>query len=779
MRTLALALALLVLSSCSRDPNLVKVKYLQNGNNYFEHGRYKEASIMYRNALKKDALYGEAYYRLGLTELKLGRVPAAVAALRRALERIKPNDPNYWDAAVKLADIYLAVTKDKQYLDEAEQIAKNLLEKDPKSYHGQRISGDLAFIAAQHAFQSADPQKGSTLLAAAVSHYRQADAVQPGQTGLRLALARALSASRDYAGAEGVYRSVIDKDKTAPLAYTELYQLFLFEKKVDDAEAILKLAVANNPKQTSMMTMLATHYFAARRTDDGVKVLAAMKSNLKDFPKAYILSGDLYARLGNWDQAIKEYREGLARDTARTLEYRKHMIEALMRQGKKAEAAEINAAILKDNPKNNEARGFAASMLLDAGEVAKALGELQAVAAADPKNFVARFNLGRVHMARGEIEQARQQFAEASKQRPDYVPARLAMAQLHLVKGEFEAALQEVGIVLRVDPNSANARLIESAALMGLKRYGDSRQLLQRMTTAQPGSPDVAFQMGVVNLAENKFKEAEESFRKSYQLNPANSRGLMGVVETYMAQNRTEQALQVLEAEAQKAPGRMEFRVALANTAVRAGKYEMALNEYQGLLGKLDPKSRTAGEIYLKLGETNRRRGDLNGAIAGLQKAQEIMPANPMVTSSLALTLESAGRKQEARAAYEQTIKLQPGNAVALNNLAYLLAENGGDLDQALTYAQKAKQFLPDKREVSDTLGLIYLKKNLNDNAVRIFSELVARQPKESTFRYHLGLALFQKGDRARALQELQEALKNNPPRDEESKIRQAIARLT
>ena len=71
------------------------------------------------------------------------------------------------------------------------------------------------------------------------------------------------------------------------------------------------------------------------------------------------------------------------------------------------------------------------------------------------------------------------------------------------------------------------------------------------------------------------------------------------------------------------------------------------------------------------------------------------MPENPLVVSTLALTLDGAGRKQEARMAYEQVLKLQPDNPVALNNLAYMLAESGTDLDQALTYAQRAKQRCP------------------------------------------------------------------------------------
>jgi thioredoxin-like negative regulator of GroEL len=72
------------------------------------------------------------------------------------------------------------------------------------------------------------------------------------------------------------------------------------------------------------------------------------------------------------------------------------------------------------------------------------------------------------------------------------------------------------------------------------------------MIKAAPSSPDVTFQLGVVNLAENRFKDAEEAFRRAYQLNPANSRGLMGIVETNMAQNKTEAALALLQAEADK-----------------------------------------------------------------------------------------------------------------------------------------------------------------------------------------------------------------------------------
>src|SRR6266576_4822269 len=94
-------------TSCSRDPNVIKARYLQNGNKYFEKGKYKEASIMYRTALQKDQKFGDAYYRLALTELKTEQPFAAVQSLRRAVELLKPDRPERMDARVKLADLYL------------------------------------------------------------------------------------------------------------------------------------------------------------------------------------------------------------------------------------------------------------------------------------------------------------------------------------------------------------------------------------------------------------------------------------------------------------------------------------------------------------------------------------------------------------------------------------------------------------------------------------------------------------------------------------------------
>jgi predicted Zn-dependent protease len=106
------------------------------------------------------------------------------------------------------------------------------------------------------------------------------------------------------------------------------------------------------------------------------------------------------------------------------------------------------------------------------------------------------------------------------------------------------------------------------------------------------------------------------------------------------------------------------------------------------------------------------------------------------------------------------------------------MAESGTELDQALTLAQRAKQAMPEGLDVADTLGWIYIKKNLSDNAIDIYRDLIRRQPQRSTFHYHMGMALFQKGDRTQAKQALLTALRNKPVKDEEAKIKELLGRI-
>ena len=458
-----------------------------------------------------------------------------------------------------------------------------------------------------------------------------------------------------------------------------------------------------------------------------------------------------------------------------------------MARGKSAEAEDINRQILKDNPQDSFAKEVEGSLLLNRGELGAAMVDLQAAVTADPKNPASHYRLGLAHKARamadrsiaaGELEQARQEFERALAIRYDFVMARLELARMEIARGDYEAAMKTAEEALKTDRSNLSAKIIESAALLGQKKTAEARQLLEGLRLQTPNSPDVVYQLGGVSLIEKKYKEADEEFRRTYELNPSNIRGMTGLVESDLEQNKSDAAIQTLKEELARNPERNDMKLLLADVEVRVGKFDDAVADYQAILDKMGKDSKARARIYVRLGEAYRRKGDPAGAIQAFQKAREILPDDVTVLASLALVLDAAQRWSEAMKVYEAAIKLQPNDAVSLNNDAFLIAEHGGDLDQALTRAQRATQLLPKYPEVADTLGWIYLKKNLSDQALEIFKRNVAAQPNSSTYRYHLGMAWYQKGDKSQAHLALVEALKYNPSGYERQKIQELLAKL-
>jgi Flp pilus assembly protein TadD len=316
--------------------------------------------------------------------------------------------------------------------------------------------------------------------------------------------------------------------------------------------------------------------------------------------------------------------------------------------------------------------------------------------------------------------------------------------------------------------------MIRTSSRMGLGDLPTARQELVTVLAAQPNYPDAVFQMGILNFQEKKYKEAEQNFLHLMKTSPNDPRGLVGRVETLAGSDRYDEAVKLLTDELLRNPERSFYRLTLANVAVRAQKYDLAVEHYQKLLEKNGGNF----DVQLRFAETLRRKGDTNGAIKEFHKARELNPNDSTAYVHLAMLYEATGRTKEARPLYEQILKLDPDNAIALNNLAFVLAETGGDLDMALTMAQRAKAKFPAELNVTDTLGWVYIKKNLSDQAVKLFSELVQKDANNPIFRYHFAVALAQKGDKGSAKRECEKALQNKPSRDDEAKIRELLSRI-
>jgi beta-lactamase regulating signal transducer with metallopeptidase domain/Flp pilus assembly protein TadD len=190
------------------------------------------------------------------------------------------------------------------------------------------------------------------------------------------------------------------------------------------------------------------------------------------------------------------------------------------------------------------------------------------------------------------------------------------------------------------------------------------------------------------------------------------------------------------------------------------------------------PNNRTKGDLWSHLSEAYRLKGDFPSAINAMEQAAALLPDNAAVFSNLGLLYDAQGNFPQARRNYERAIAIDPSNPLVLNNLAYLLAETGGDLDLALTYARTAQRLLPNFNEVNDTIGWIYLKKGMISDAVGAFKILTDTVSYNPEYHYHYALALFQQDDRPGAFLQCKTAEINNPTPELEKQIRTLMDKL-
>ena len=756
---LALASTVLI-ASCGRGAK----SYVALGNDYFQKGKYEDASINYRKAIQKDARNGEAYFGLGKAATKQGHAQEAYLNLTRAEQLLPARE----DVKSELGDLALTIylldpTHPQKLYDDVTRISRDLRAKNPRSFDGLRFAGAIALSDRKFVEAADDMEKANT--------------VKPMDPNVVGPWVDALFQTDRGEQAEKLALALIDQHKDFGPIYDVLYDRYMKAKRVADAEKLLNTRIANNPGSKDAVLQLARHYASLQKTAEWTATLNKMLDNPKAFPDARADIGDFYLSLKNWDEASKQYNDGLQARPEKRNFYQKKIVNVLLAQQKRAEALAMLDQMVKANANDYGSRALRADLQLQSGNAADmdaALAELQFLTTALPHDDGPPYALGRGYLAKGNLEAARSEFLEALKRKSGAIPPRLMLAMVAQRRNDYAETLRYASEVLAVDNNIPGARLWHAVGLGGLKNYGQAETEFERLIKDYPQAEDVQLQFALMRLQQKKYAEADAILTHLYHPGSSDVRSVAALAMASAAQGDYEPALSSIEKELQKSPASVPLHSLLASLAALAGKTDLTIEENQWLV-KSDPRNVNA---YLRLADAYRQKGDTAASVAATQKASQLAPTDPKVLESAAYLELQSGRSLEALAEYRRLLSLDPNEATNLNNLAYLLADEGRDLDEALSLAGKATQKFPDNPGFRDTLAWVYVKKNMNDSAIQILTNLVRNNPDDPSFHYHLGIALLQKGDKEKARTELGLALLHKPSPNIMDKIKEAMAKI-
>jgi tetratricopeptide (TPR) repeat protein len=284
-----------------------------------------------------------------------------------------------------------------------------------------------------------------------------------------------------------------------------------------------------------------------------------------------------------------------------------------------------------------------------------------------------------------------------------------------------------------------------------------ARSDFEAASQQEPNATEPYIYLATVAGKENKLDEAEQFLNRALAIDSLNFDGLYGLIKLYAQQKRLDQAHARIDQALSGQPQNAQLHYLKAQVYA----FEMNAQATEAELRKtieLDPNYIAAytdlAVLFVNLKQTDQ-------AIAEYRRVIERKPDSAPTYTLIGLLEDGRGNRQAAVENYRKALELDPNLTVAANNLAWnYAAYDLGNLDEALRLAQGVVQRFPDAAGFRDTLAWVYYKKGAHVAAVEQLQKVIAQQGNNPVYRYHLGMALAGKGDKAGAKRELETALK-------------------
>jgi tetratricopeptide (TPR) repeat protein len=778
--TLLPLLGLVALSGCrsSREAQLEEIRALQDA------GLYAETIEPLRELLAESPDQPEANYRLGTALLRTGQASLALWPLHKAAA----TEEYGVSAGLALASTLLGQNQREEALKAANAVLE--IESGNEGALVIRARAALAGADPEQALADAErlleisPDRYLGLRAAALAELGRLDEAEQAyaelvsaaeQLDLQSASQACFSLASFYAGkredaeraAEQIERC-LEPNPADPAAVRLAVQLYDRMELPEQATATLQRAVEAEPSELQLRKSLANRLLAEGKTEEAEEQLREAAEALET-PEAWYALANLRRNAEEPELALVAMERALELAPGNPEELTFALADLLAEVGRLEEAERI-AAELTEPAYRNIARG---RILLERGESAEALAALGSGIQAWPNNAGARLLAAEAALDLGDTERAMIELREATRLGKEDNNAALLLGRLYLARGDFESAnallRRHVGAQGFTGPE---AHLLLASAEAQRGRYDEARGWLEELRKYEAYEGLALAELARVELRASGAQAAIQILEESDLdlTDPRHESAARQWIGLLLASGEVERARAWAERVAESDSAslqalRGDLLVELGEEAEARAVFEAAL--------EADPES---GPALAGLGQLEQRAGSPEEALALFERALAAHPGDSnyayfAVSAQLAL-----GREEEGASGLRALLRRNPEHVAACNDLAWLLAEQGEDLDLAAALATRAARIDP-RPEVLDTLGWVRLRRGEVDPAIAVFEKALAEQPELSTARYHLGLALVQRGDEEAARQAFRAALDAGPFPESEA-ARRELERL-
>ncbi len=713
-------------------------------------GKYSEAVLEYRNALKADNRFGDARFKLAKALERTDNPRQAAKEYVRAADLL----PDRSDVQTEAALLMLGMSD----FEAARKYASAAVKADPKNVEAQ-----LAL---------ANAMAGLKDMTGAVRELESAMQVAPGDSRPYSSLGTLEAARGNAAAAEAAFRKALQMEPRSVIARIALARFLWTAGRVAETDQVLKEALEIDRNNDLANRMLAVFYLRQSRLSDAETPLLRLV-NTKD-PGATLTLADLYARTDRVPKARELYEVLKERAATRAVAVaRLASLDYVANDRQKAYAAVDE--VLKQTPTNTQLLALKSEFLVRDHRLGEALDAAKKAVDGDPKSGGAQLALAGAQAAAGNLDEAVRSYQQALNLDPRLTAAHAALARLLLARGEVERALTHAQSAVNAFPRDPDNRLMLTRVLLAKRDLGRAEAELKTLKAQSPNASAVYAVSGQLMMAKSDGAGAIRDLDKALELNASNLEALRSRLAVDLHFKKTQEGRSRLDRAMKQNPNNADLLLLAARFEQSAGDSAAAEKYLRTTLEK-DASNLAAytalGQMYLQQQRLDEARHEYEEIV---KRKPDSVPARTMV----GMILDVQQKHEESKKIYEGIVNRGGVRApVAANNLAWIYANRGEQLDFALQLAQDAKQQLPDSAEVNDTLGWVYYKKDLRELAVKTLENSVGKDPKNVIFQYHLGLAYAKAGQSIKARRALEEALRLKPDFDGADEARKTLASL-
>ncbi|MFN8065249.1 MAG: tetratricopeptide repeat protein [Vicinamibacterales bacterium] len=709
--------------------------YEKSGDDRFRAGKFGEAAIQYLNALHEEPMRGDLHFKLADAWFAEGNRKAAYPEYIKAADLMPEN------AQAQNRAGFLLVRGGM--FKEARDRARIVLQKDPNNAEALLVLGNAL--------------AGLRSLNEAEDVLKRAVEIDPERAGVYTGVAVMQLAQGELPEAEATFKRAVEVSKGSPDAYMALGNFYRVAKRQDEAEAALKSALAADPKNIAVHQTLAAFYSETNRPADAEEHLKTVMS-ITPSPDAMYALSDFYVAAGRQPEALT-LLEKLSADDAQFAAAKVRISLIHFLAGNRPAAHAAVDEVLKKLPTNPSALTLKARLLLADGDPDKALESANAAVKADRQSAQAHLAAARILVAMNRLDEAMKEFRETLALDQTSLPAQLELADFHRRRNELETAIGYADQAIKTHPGNLRARMAKVEIL--LMRRDDSTAAIEeisRLVKEYPRSTDVQTLLGRYYLAVRDRGNARQAFERAMALGPS-TEALTGLVTLDVADGNARGARARVDAALAKSPDSADLLLLGAKLYGVEGQSARAEQMLLKVV-KVAPDKPAPYALLAQLYMAQARTDEAKAYFRNLVKAD---PRAVYGFVMLGVLEYATGNRDAAKTAWESALRLDAKNASAANNLAWLYAEAGTNLETAQQLAVTARNLLPEQPEINDTLGWIYYKKKLTENAIEYFRRAVERGADNPDYHFHLGLAYAQAGEDAKARAALNKALQLNP----------------